>query len=79
MKRRRVFLTAPATTEGPGVRTGEHCPESGWWQPLPAMDQDESVPRFIGEGSVMPASGGTPVLWLPQALLTRAGVRPTKA
>ncbi len=75
MKRRRVFLSPPVSVERPAVRTGEHCPESGWWQPSPASGQAEP-PRFIGEGSVMPASGGAPVLWRPQEL-SRAGAGPT--
>jgi len=41
------------------LKTGEHCQQSGWW----ASDGDTS-PRFISEGSVMPAVAGQPARWL---------------
>jgi hypothetical protein len=40
------------------LTTGEHCHQSGWW----AYD-DDATPRFIAEGSVMPAIGGRPTRW----------------
>lgn len=69
MKRRRVNV-APSPLELIAVRTGEHCPESGWWY---AAQRDTaetpsvatSAARFISEGSVMPAVGGRAALWLP--------------
>jgi hypothetical protein len=66
MKRRHP--DAPSSTEKAAVRTGEHCPDSGWWHPVQpevatALVADASGARFIGEGSVMPAAGGKPTLW----------------
>ena len=73
MKRRRQAQPGPAPAGIPPVRTGEHCPESGWWYPLQSDSQEPVTParfatlasRFIGQGSVMPAVGGAPSLWLP--------------
>lgn len=65
MKRRRpAYLTAG--TETPSVRTGEHCPESGWWFPAQRNLGEAPIPaRYISEGSVMPANSGVPAFWLP--------------
>ena len=41
------------------LRTGEHCPVSGWW----AVESEPKAARFIGEGSVMPAHHGVAVSW----------------
>ena len=46
------------------VRTGEHCPDTGWWLPV-AAEETHAASRFIGRGSVMPAVAGTPTLWVP--------------
>ncbi|MDQ0862841.1 hypothetical protein QF036_000422 [Arthrobacter globiformis] len=70
MKRR---CPAPAATqsEAAAVRTGEHCPQTGWWYPLqaepaaPASAAAGLTQRYVGQGSVMPAIGGSPSLWLP--------------
>ena len=69
MKRRRPEHLAPSSGEKTAVRTGEHCPDSGWWYPVQpelakVLTADTSGARFIGEGSVMPAVGGKPILWL---------------
>ena len=40
------------------LRTGEHCTETGWWTPL-----ERGGPRFVTQGSLMPALEGQPVLW----------------
>jgi hypothetical protein len=69
MKRRRPEHLAPSFAENAAVSTGEHCPDTGWWYPAPSevatvLTADTSGARFIGEGSVMPAVGGKPVLWL---------------
>jgi len=64
MKRRSVARLTPSRTDTVAARTGEHCPESGWWYPSEIEEAKAAVPRFIGEGSVMPAAGGTPSLWL---------------
>jgi hypothetical protein len=68
MKRRRPEHLAPSSAEKAAVRTGEHCPESGWWYPAPseparALTVNISGARFIGEGSVMPAVEGRPTFW----------------
>lgn len=70
MKRRRPEQLAPSSAEKTAVRTGEHCPDSGWWYPVQpevvkVLTVGTSGARFIGEGSVMPAIGGKPILWLP--------------
>ena len=81
MKRRRPAAASVAESKAAAVRTGEHCPQTGWWYPLqpepaasaatpaataPAPAPEPSpVPRFVGQGSVMPAVAGVPSLWLP--------------
>lgn len=69
MKRRRANI-APSPLEFTAVRTGEHCPASGWWYPTQrqvaeAISVVTSPARFISEGTVMPAPGGRATLWLP--------------
>ena len=69
MKRRRANI-ALSPLEFIAVRTGEHCPESGWWYPAQRQTTETpsvatSAARFISEGSVMPAIGGGAALWLP--------------
>lgn len=66
MKRRASQLSYLQYASTP-VRTGEHCPESGWWYPAPGeRDTAAKDARFISEGNVMPAVAGNPALWLPQ-------------
>ncbi|MFP3463372.1 hypothetical protein R5O87_21260 [Arthrobacter globiformis] len=86
MKRRRPAAVSIAATAAvpsrAAVRTGEHCPQTGWWYPLasepaasgsaPGPDPAPGpapasgpAPRFVGQGSVMPAVAGAPSLWLP--------------
>ncbi|MFF2315259.1 hypothetical protein ACFVTE_03220 [Arthrobacter sp. NPDC058097] len=65
MKNRSLFLAEPVETTR-AVRTGEHCPQSGWWVPL-GSGSDGADARFIGEGSVMPAVGAGPALWVPRS------------
>lgn len=77
MKRRRTNI-APSPVGFTAVRTGEHCPESGWWYPAQrqvaeATSVATSTARFISEGTVMPAAGGGPTLWLPRRDRTSAG------
>jgi hypothetical protein len=69
MKRRGPEDFVPSATEKGAARTGEHCPDSGWWYPAPSglaklLTADTSGARFIGEGSVMPAVGGRPIFWI---------------
>lgn len=69
MKRRRA-TSAPSPLDFTAVRTGEHCPESGWWYPTQPQPSDApsmpiSTARFISEGSLMPALGGKATRWLP--------------
>ncbi|WP_105693761.1 MULTISPECIES: hypothetical protein [unclassified Arthrobacter] len=60
MKRRQAAYPHVCRTASIAVRTGEHCPNSGWWSP----DAIASAVRYISEGNVMPTFGGAPVLWL---------------
>jgi hypothetical protein len=74
MNRRRSAYLVAARTEALAVRTGEHCPESGWWFPAQReLGEAPSAARYISEGSVMPANGGTPSLWLPVRAWPTAG------
>lgn len=74
MKRRRPAYLAAARTDNLVVRTGEHCPESGWWFPAQhELGEARSAARYISEGSVMPAKGGVPALWLPGRTRPAAG------
>lgn len=63
MKKRKPTYNDYTQAESLAVRTGEHCPETGWWH---AVQPDASSPtsRFVGRGNVMPAAGG-PSLWVP--------------
>jgi hypothetical protein len=71
MKRRSHFISAQP--EGRAARTGEHCPETGWWSPAQAKPEGGRQPaRFISQGSVMPALGSTAVSWLLLAAQPRA-------
>ena len=65
MKKRSLFLAEPVKTART-VRTGEHCPQSGWWAPLGSVN-DGADERFIGEGSLMPAVAAGPTLWVPRS------------
>lgn len=66
MKKRRLTIRY-AWPESLTVRTGEHCPETGWWHPLSSEKAGTPAPpRFVGEGSVMPAVGGTAIIWVPK-------------
>ncbi|WP_258804273.1 hypothetical protein [Pseudarthrobacter sp. NS4] len=74
MKRRRPAYLAAARTDTLAVRTGEHCPESGWWFPAQReLGEAPSAARYISEGSVMPANSGVPALWLPGRTRSAAG------
>ena len=57
--------TADAQAETLAVRTGESCPETGWWQPIES-ENTNGVPasRFVGKGCPMPAAGGVPGIWI---------------
>lgn len=68
MKRPNASSTAgPFNIHG---RTGDHCPQSGWWFTFHDNSSTNPGPsaRFISEGSMMPAMGGFPCRWvlLPQ-------------
>lgn len=66
MKKRRPRSTGYAEAKSLSVRTGEHCPETGWWHPVEPEKSGTALPsRFVGEGSVMPAVGGAPAFWVP--------------
>ncbi|MDQ0680443.1 hypothetical protein QFZ30_003825 [Arthrobacter pascens] len=67
MKRRCPAVLDHAQASTLAVRTGEHCPESGWWYPVQARRAGlpMATSRFVGQGSVLPAVGGSPSLWLP--------------
>jgi hypothetical protein len=57
--------TADAHAEIVAVRTGQNCPETGWWQPLQSENMSEvQASRFIGKGCPMPAAGGLPAIWI---------------
>lgn len=43
-----------------GHRTGEHCPVTGWW----VRNSGPAEPRFLIEGSLMPAADGEAASWL---------------
>ncbi|TLM81108.1 hypothetical protein FDW83_17660 [Pseudarthrobacter sp. NamE2] len=61
MKNRSLMKTGRAADFGLRrvLRTGEHCPVSGWW----AVASEPKAARFISEGSVMPAHNGIAVAW----------------
>lgn len=61
MKKRRP--TAVAFEPRETARTGHHCPRAGWW----SIAGDPRSLRFISKGEVMPAHGGTPILWILRA------------
>jgi len=42
------------------VETGVHCPHAGWWIP---ESQPGPSPRYIWQGSIMPAVNGRNVQW----------------
>ena len=64
--KKRTAPHASARTETLVAKTGEHCPTSGWWKPMLPEEYNSKVSsRFIGKGSVMPAVGGTPIIWVP--------------
>lgn len=66
MKKRRPTSAGYAQPETFPVRTGEHCPETGWWRPVPTEKTNTATPsRFVGEGSVMPSVSGAPAFWVP--------------
>ncbi|MEV7136465.1 hypothetical protein AB0N24_26780 [Arthrobacter sp. NPDC093128] len=57
--------TAGTQAETLAVRSGDSCPETGWWQPLQSEDMSElPTSRFVGQGSPMPAVGSVPGLWV---------------
>jgi len=57
--------TADVHAETLAVRSGDSCPETGWWQPLQSEDMSElPISRFVGQGSPMPAVGTVPDLWV---------------
>lgn len=67
MKKRRPTSAQYAQTESLAVRTGEHCPETGWWHPMHSGKPEAAASsRFVGEGSVMPALAGAPAFWVPR-------------
>lgn len=74
MKRRRPASLAVAGAAVLAVRTGEHCPQSGWWFPAQRdVSEAPTAARYISEGSVMPANSGAPALWLPSQSRPAAG------
>jgi hypothetical protein len=40
-------------------KTGEHCPQSGWWRA-----GLRGTKRFITEGTIMPTEAGQSVQWI---------------
>jgi hypothetical protein len=47
------------------IRSSEHCPKTGWWQPLQSEDRDQTAPsRFVGQGCVMPNVNGASTWWV---------------
>jgi hypothetical protein len=64
MKKRRSTPSVYAQNETLTVRTGDHCPETGWWRPVQSEMPTTSVSRFVAQGSVMPAVAGTPAFWV---------------
>ncbi|BCW44686.1 hypothetical protein [Arthrobacter sp. StoSoilB5] len=63
MKRRNT--TSIASNPDSTVRTGEHCPQSGWWFTINAglRSHPERKTQYITEGSLMPAVNGFPAKW----------------
>lgn len=72
MKRRARF--APGQLPGEAPRTGHHCPETSWWQPL-GRPADA---KLIREGELMPDLLGLQVNWEP-AELSGPGDVPARA
>jgi hypothetical protein len=54
------MIRGSETVRDRAAATGAHCPRSGWW--LATVGKQ---PRFIFEGELMPALGGTPAIWRP--------------
>lgn len=63
MKKRSLISSKRQSGPRPisAVRTGDHCPTSGWWAP----DRDAQARQFVSEGSLMPTSNGTATSWMP--------------
>ncbi|MGO4188495.1 hypothetical protein [Pseudarthrobacter sp. TAF60_1] len=60
--KKRIQLKSPAErnlSASYSVRTGDHCPATGWWARL----GDGGTRRFITEGSIMPSANGEPSNW----------------
>jgi hypothetical protein len=63
MKRRDPFArSASRARQERLVRTGEHCPSTGWWM-VDAQAAADGAPRFFVRGSMMPSFGGAPASW----------------
>ena len=66
MEKRRPTSTGFSEAKSLPVRTGEHCPETGWWDPVQPEKAGTALPsRFVGQGSVMHAVTGAPAFWVP--------------
>ena len=63
MKKRSLISSKRRSGSGliSTIRTGDHCPTSGWWAP----DGDAQARQFVSEGSLMPTSNGTATSWMP--------------
>jgi hypothetical protein len=47
------------------VRSGQPCPETGWWQPLQTEAQGGiTSSRFIAQGTTMPAGDSASTYWV---------------
>lgn len=61
MKKRIPRMQIPGRNayEAHGVKTGEHCPMTGWWVPAGR----EGNGHYIAEGSMMPSDSGQSITW----------------
>jgi hypothetical protein len=67
MKRRKpAFALSQAPTSA--VRTGDHCPRSGWWYVPKSRAGSQGKEQYVSEGNLMPAVEGAPVERLPRAV-----------
>jgi hypothetical protein len=63
----KLYAANAAQAKSLVTRTGDHCPETGWWQPYQSETPGSTTPsRFLAQGSIMPALDGLPTLWVPR-------------
>lgn len=63
----KQYAANDAQAKSLAARTGDLCPETGWWQPCQSESPGSTTPsRFLAQGSIMPALGGLLTLWVPR-------------